>query len=128
MIRQGFPVHIGGFHQRGMPRDQPTRPHRVTASNGEQGVLDLDCQETTELSEVVNRPPGRRGVVAVVTGIDVGAVVVQQRDDLAMAEERGVMQRRRSVGVVSANERGVHRELVAYALDITARDRVEKLR
>jgi hypothetical protein len=65
--------------------------------------------------------------VAVVPGIDVGAVVVQQRDDLTMAEERGVMQRRRSVSVANADEPRVPRELAAHPLDVTARDRVEKL-
>src|SRR6476660_5816433 len=97
VARRGMPgernsVAVDGAAQRRMPSDKSRDPVRLTASNREEGVLDLDREESTVLAPVLGGPACRRRAVRRVAGVDLGTRLEEQVTDCLIAEEGSVMQ------------------------------------
>lgn len=111
-----------------VPCEQATCPLRVASVNGMEQILDLDRQQSTELAQIVNGPTGRRCIVTIVAGIDVGPAGAEQRDHSAVAMKSRVMESGRAVGVARARQFRVRRQEAPHALDVTSRYALKKLR
>lgn len=120
VLRKRYAFAIGGAGQGRVTGQQPLNPGKVALAEREEHILDLDRQQTALLAQMMNRPPGRRGVVCRVTRVDVRAHGDEEIDDLGMRQEGRVVERRGAITIASVHERRIGRQQFSYCRRITA--------
>jgi hypothetical protein len=111
-----------------MPCEQAARPLCIASLSGVEQVLDLDRQQSAELAQTVNGPPGRSRIEAMVARVQLGPAVTEEGDERSMPVKRRVMQRGRPLGVASTSKLGVRREEHAYPFNIARFHGLEEAR
>jgi hypothetical protein len=53
---EAVPMRVAGRAEAGEAVEESGRPHDIAAAYGEGHVVELNCEETAEFAEILNRP------------------------------------------------------------------------
>lgn len=114
-----YSVLVDGIPERGKAADIPADELRVAVSDGAEKVVDLNCENSTALAQILDRPSGGRRIENRIAGVDVGAGIQQNIHNPAIAGFGGVVQSGRSIRVTCMDELGLVVQDCAHAHMIT---------
>jgi hypothetical protein len=122
VLPQRLPLGVTRLGKRWQTSQEPLHPPDVIFANGEHDIVDLDGQQPTVLTQVLNRPPCGSGMEPVVARVDVGAAGKEQVGDLAPSVHSRVVKSCRAFVIFYVGRRCIRSEELADSLRVARCD------